>query len=111
MNMKADRGEMAGGGENDNPLSFIENSPPLKDIRAPITQCGNACVMGARNIYRFTNSGEKRWTCGRLACGSSSKGRRLFPAVKSSVRTALFSAVREACKRIIGLALCGNSDD
>ena len=51
---------MAGGGENDHSLSFIENSPPpLKDTRAPITQCGNTCVMGARNMYSFTNSGER----------------------------------------------------
>ena len=84
-----------GGGGTGKDVRFDEGNNKYK-VAAP------GPTANRQNMLTYIASrtaGKRRWTCGRLACGSSSKGRRLFPAV------------REACKRIIGVALCGNSDD
>ena len=50
---------MAGGGENDNSLSFIENSPPFKRHKGTHNTVRQYLCYGCPNMYRFTNSGER----------------------------------------------------
>lgn len=78
MNMKADRGEMAGGGENDNPLSFIENSPPKRHKGTHNTVQQYLCYGCLEHISLHEQRG-KGMGLRKTRMRSSSKGRHLSP--------------------------------